>query len=220
MTADDGFEITLASNDFSREEIEEYARGASETGEVVKIGKRSTCVLLQVGRKPLMLKYYLRSPWFLPARWTRERRARRAFENALEVQKRGVGCAKPVALLIGGSISSAIFEFISAPDFCSQLRGLNAEGHSSASPLVSSFGAYLKRMMDCGVFVRDTKLSNFIAKNDGDGWNFFLVDFDGVKIRKKISEKERIQAVERVCRDLREISGGREIVDAFTSSAR
>ena len=116
--------------------------------------------------------------------WLRKSKARRSFENAVELLRRGIGSPEPFGY-------SEIRKGLSLTDsyyFCRYIDGSTVRDWDNIlknDALLTAFFDFTKRVYDSGVIHRDYSPGNILYAADADGGlRFWLVDVNRIRFGK------------------------------------
>jgi len=148
-------------------------------------------------------QYLFRSNWDFIKHLVRSSRARRAFKASLILEKNGF--ETPVIIAVGERKNSfldrenflvtlevegakQIYQFI--PD---KTDDLTKEQLKAKRRLLRDFGQTVGRMHAAGIFHGDLRLGNILAKEENNGWHFFLIDNERTRKFRRLPSRLRLK---------------------------
>jgi len=114
----------------------------------------------------------------------RKSKARRAFENALEVISRGFDTPKPVAYIeerTGGLLNRSFFVSIQCPYTRLFREFADYSDISGREDIPFALGQYVAKMHQAGILHLDLSIGNILFEKEDTGIYFSLVDLNRMK---------------------------------------
>lgn len=122
----------------------------------------------------------------------RKSKARRAYENALEIISRGFDTARPIAYIEerkGGLLYKSYFICLQC-DYNRMFREFADNSDiKGRENILQAFGRYLARMHDSGILHLDLSIGNILFDVDESGVHFCLIDLNRMKFQHIDEEK-------------------------------
>jgi len=148
-------------------------------------------------------QYLFRSNWDFIKHLVRPSRARRAFKASLILGKNGFEA--PVIIAVGECKTSfldrenflvtvevegakKIYQFIP-----NKTDDLTKEQLGAKRRLLRAFGQTVGRMHAAGIFHGDLRLGNILAKEENNGWHFFLIDNERTRKFRRLPSRLRLK---------------------------
>lgn len=154
-------------------------------GRILKDGNSSTVFLINLSRRPLVVKRYnMKNMWHALRRSYRQSRAWVSWRNAHLLKSIGINTPNPVAMMekrLGPlrSVSYILTEYIEGTDTYHLLNSDKA-GEIDLPGLVKQFGDLLMKFAYSSISHGDFKATNFILSDKG----LFIADLDAVRRHK------------------------------------
>jgi hypothetical protein len=123
----------------------------------------------------------------------------RAWNGARHLRSQGIGTAENVALVELSRKSYLFTRFLDAAaplDFLLQERfvePLTQPEFLAKRTLISQLGQWLRRVHDLDIYHDDWSPKNIMASQQGDTWNFRIVDTESVSPRKRLTYRRRVK---------------------------
>ncbi|MDD2611222.1 MAG: lipopolysaccharide kinase InaA family protein [Bacteroidales bacterium] len=131
-------------------------------------------------RKPIFLNRVIYT-------FFRHSKARRAYENALEVISRGFETPAPIAYIEikkGGVLERSYFVSLQCP-YTRMFREFEGDsGISGCEDIIQAAGALVAALHDAEILHLDLSVGNILFEKDETGIHFSLVDMNRMKFRK------------------------------------
>jgi Mn2+-dependent serine/threonine protein kinase len=158
-------------------------------GEGLSIYKaRNEIKVFEVDGLALNVKSY-RKPIFLNRviyTFFRKSKARRAYENALEVSERGFNTPTPIAFIeenSGGLLERSYFISMQCP-YSRMLREFEDNTDiTGREDILQALGAYVAALHKAGILHLDLSIGNILFEKDGAGIHFCLIDINRMKFQ-------------------------------------
>jgi tRNA A-37 threonylcarbamoyl transferase component Bud32 len=202
--------LGLRDRSVPREEVVAALRAAEDGGEVLKADRRTRVVAVAVAGRRVIVKRVAGRGWLRPLADTiRGSAGRRAWIGAQGLAARNIGVAAPLAYLerrvFGCPVASALL--------LEDLRPARSADRSDA-PAEEVAKALARMLVDlhrAGVHHGDLKASHVFLVAGACGLETRLIDLEGVRFRRRLSDAERIRA-------LSELNAS--LPDAFSNALR
>lgn len=114
----------------------------------------------------------------------RKSKARRAYEYALVLQKKGFGTPEPIAYLelnSFGLLDDSYFVSKHITDFRMMREFADGSDISGREDIIEAFGVFAAHLHEAGILHLDLSIGNILFKKDSDGIRFWLVDLNRMK---------------------------------------
>lgn len=147
---------------------------------------------VQIDGTSFVIKYYKRMTWAnrIIYRFFRKSKARRAYENALYLLKKGIATPIPVAYI---NCYKGIFltrsYFISVHVEAMTLSEVIDNSISENRNLIEDFAKFTYRLHALGIFHQDYHLKNILYKFESSKNQFYLIDINRMRFRKNTQRR-------------------------------
>ena len=122
--------------------------------------------------------------------WFRKPKAQRAYENALELFKRGVGTPEPVGYVLCGEGLLTESYLVTLPSrFTHTFYDFRDGKIAGKEDLIAAFARYAAKLHDAGVLHKDFSPGNILYGQENGEWQFELVDINRMRFGS-VSPKE------------------------------
>lgn len=114
----------------------------------------------------------------------RKSKARRAYEYAMILQKKGFGTPEPLAymeLKSRGLLSDSYFVSKHIAEFRMMREFADGSDIVGREDIVEAFGVFAARLHEAGVLHLDLSIGNILFRKDADGIHFWLVDLNRMR---------------------------------------
>ncbi len=130
------------------------------------------------------------------ARWLRPGKGWRDYRRLRRLRDLGVGCPRPVICgeerVAGGPWRHLLVtEAIGGAGLLSHLASDGDVGPAGRRRLAWEFGRWLRSLQDAGVYHDDFHGVKVLAKEEGEGYGFALVDVDRTRVSKRLGRRRR-----------------------------
>jgi hypothetical protein len=149
-------------------------------------------VVVKSFRKPHLVNRFVYG-FFRPSK------ARRSYEYAFELLKRGVKTPEPIAYIEEkkfGLLTNSYYFCIYERDFV-HIRSYMT-GEKTDDVLMENLVGFIAEIHDKGVLFLDMSPGNILCKAETGGFVFSLVDINRMKFKTQLSEKERYKNLKRL----------------------
>lgn len=157
--------------------------------------RRNTVEWVKWGNKDVVIKRYKCPTWAncLIYTWWRKTKARRAYEHAEELLKRGFDTAHPIAYIeikTGGIFHTGYFisELLPYP-LMRDIPQMNLSDEEKAL-IGEDFIKYTANLHEKGIMPKDYNLGNIFFHKRGAHYHFALIDINRIKIGNTPKEKD------------------------------
>lgn len=178
--------------------IKQLPKGEYPVDEIIR-NHRNTVTKVTVNGKIYIAKQYVRPLFHNRIAYTflRKSKARRAYEYALELIRRGIGTAEPVAYIEirkKGLFHTGFFisEFIDEP----LLHDVGKE--PDKEHILREFAAFTANLHQQGIVHHDYNSCNILFKFENGKYRFSMIDINRMNFRKHLSEKQCFKAMKRM----------------------
>jgi len=138
-----------------------------------------------------------------PVDWVKEllrgSRVRRAWRGAEHLARKGVSAPELLAVLRRGPTAYLITRFVDGAGRLDELLAGRFSGILAAAELrakrslLHQLAAWLRSIHDLGIYHDDWSAKNFLAAESGGGWVFYLLDFESLSARKRLTHRRRVK---------------------------
>lgn len=114
----------------------------------------------------------------------RKSKARRAYEYALVLQKKGFGTPEPMAYIelnSFGLLDDSYFVSKHITDFRMMREFADGSDISGREDIIEAFGEFAARLHEAGILHLDLSIGNILFRKGSDGIQFWLVDLNRMK---------------------------------------
>lgn len=160
---------------------------------------RNTVTKVTVDGGVYIVKKYIRPKFHnrLVYTFLRKSKARRSYEYALELKKRGIGTADPVAYIEikeNGLFHTGFFvsEFIDEP----LLEEI--EKKPECEQILREFAEFTVNLHQQGVAHYDYNPCNILFRQENGKYKFSMIDINRMSFRKKLSKNECLNCMKRI----------------------
>lgn len=143
----------------------------------------------------------------------RRPKARRAYENALQLIDMGIDTPRPAGYVLNksGLLLRESYYVCDMLEGYSELRGI--EKRSDFEALAAALAAFMARLHRKGVFFKDFTQGNVLFKKEGDSYRFALVDIN----RMEFGVTDRLKLYNNFGSTLDTEAGQRVLARAYSS---
>lgn len=157
--------------------------------------QRNTVEWTKWGNRDVVIKRYKRPTWAncLAYSWMRKTKARRAYEYAEELLKRGFETARPIAYIeisTWGIFHTGYFisELLPYP-LMKDIAQMNLP-EEEKELIANDFIHYTARLHEEGILPKDYNMGNIFFHKEGTHYHFALIDINRLRIGCSPNEKE------------------------------
>lgn len=177
--------------------IESIPKGEYVRSEVF-CNHRNIVEKVEWGTKTFVVKKYKRPTWVnsIVYTWFRDTKARRAYERAIELQRKGIGTAQPVAYIEVfkyGFFHTGYFisEYLPYPLIRDLKKGkFTQKEKQEVGKALIAFTAHLHAQ---GIVPKDYNSGNIFFHKKGEEYRFALIDINRIRIGQIPQERDSTQ---------------------------
>ncbi len=190
----------LHSDKFDNGEVQEILALFHESDE--RLGEeRNTIKLVSYGGQQIVVKSF-KVPNLINRiayRYLRKSKARRSYENAKYLVKKGIGTPTPLAYVENYDLLSFTRSFYLSQyvDYDFTFREVIHEDMPDKEQILIHFTRFVHRMHESKIYFLDHSPGNTLIKRAGDGYEFYLVDLNRMRFYD-IPLGDRIKNFERL----------------------
>jgi len=178
--------------------IRSLPAGTTPPDEVIR-DYRNILTKVKVDGKVYVVKQYVRPRFYNRIAYTffRKSKARRSYEYALELIRRGIGTAEPVAYIEirqGGLFHTGFFvsEFIDEP-----LLSTIGE-RPDKEQLLDEFAQFTADLHTQGIVHHDYNPHNVLFRPENGGYHFWLIDINRMSFHRSLSKRQCLDGMKRI----------------------
>lgn len=165
--------------------------------------QRNTVEWVKWGGMDMIIKRYKRPTWIncLIYTWIRKTKARRAYEHAEELLKRGFDTAFPVAYIEirkWGIFHTGYFVSRRLPYPLIKDIPLMEISEAEKEIISTDFIRYTARLHQEGIFPKDYNAGNIFFHKEGEHYRFALIDINRLQFGRSPNEKESARFFEQM----------------------
>lgn len=166
---------------------------------------RNEIKLLTLPEGKVVIKAFGKIFWFnrFAYAWLRPSKAKRSFDYALELQKRGVDTPAPIGYLEcyrAGLIRENMYLYHYSPRTNDLRELLRDENYPDRDLLLQTLARYAGSLIRRGVYHRDFSPGNVLFIRDQQGYQFTLIDINRIHFGP-VSPKKRYRIFRRLMTD-------------------
>jgi hypothetical protein len=190
-----------------------HARAVAEHApELVQRSPRASVSRVEAaGRRAVVKHWTPRGPLRLAADCLRGSPARRAWSGGVALRARRIGSATPYAFLERRWLGVPLASWLVSEDLRPALPADAAVGQLDAVRIADALASLVARLHRAGVLHGDLKASHVYLADAGAGYAAQLIDLEGVRFARRLSQRARI-------RELAQLNAS--LPDAFPDALR
>jgi hypothetical protein len=174
--------------------LDQLPEGLSQMGETV-YRARNEIKVLTVPEGKIVIKAFGKIYLFnrFAYAWLRPSKAKRSFEYALELEKRGVDTPPPIGYLEcyrGGLLRENMYVYNYCPRTHDLREMLRDKDYPDRDQLLQALARYACSLIRRGVYHRDFSPGNVLFTRDEGGYHFTLIDINRIHFGPVSSEKK------------------------------
>jgi len=180
-----------------KETVNEHRRCASErSSELLKVSSEVTVSKLGGrGQKISVKNYHPSKVWDRFKEHFRCSKGMRAWISGNGLRARGVTGLKPLGLAekrdwLGLRESFLVMEVLEGAQELDRYIINRLNNSKERKRLVKLFAQWLSHYHGKHLYHRDMKTCNLLVSEDGEAWNFYLLDLEDIRLDKKVSERD------------------------------
>ncbi|MCD8186531.1 MAG: lipopolysaccharide kinase InaA family protein [Rikenellaceae bacterium] len=178
--------------------IRNLPQGSHPVDEVIR-DHRNILTKVTLEGKTYVIKQYVRPRFYNRIAYTflRKSKARRSYEYAFELFRRGIGTANPVAYIEikkGGLFYTGYF----VSEFLDQPLLTTLEEYPERLQVLEDFVDFTVRLHQQGIIHRDYNPLNILYRKEAGNYRFSIIDINRMNFRKKLSKRQCLNSMKRL----------------------
>jgi len=201
-----GFTFFYKPHRFTKTDIYSLIENFDTDGKLIEDGSRNQVKFFKLDNEPVNIKFF-KIPVFINRiiyHYFKKSKARRSFEHAEILLKKGIGTPQPIAFyeeysFLGLNRSYYVSEHLeNAPTFYDLITMCRSPDEN----ILRQFTHFSFLLHENGIDFLDHSRGNTLIKKISEGkYSFYLVDLNRIRFRKSLSLQRRMKNLQRLSSD-------------------